>query len=233
MAGQQSEHQRTQYIALVRGVAAAARQRATRHPALEHAGGGQELGEEHQRAVRSGRRTLVPAHVHAPTQRVDHLRLGRLIAKRSARRQRLASCFTHRVSVPRPATAAPALAQRAISGGELPDLGSALRGTAWPATSSSTTRAGRASHMPDARRTGSPSARCRRCRLQRRSSWSGALQVECEGDGFGAAHALAFCMQSFDLGGRQARRQAGRQCGAVGRFVGLALELAMALVFAV
>jgi len=102
VARQQPEHQRTQHVALVRRVAAAVLQRATRHPALEDAGGGQKLGKEHHLAVRCGRRTLVPAHVHAPAKRVHHLRLGWLFATPSARRQRLASCFTHRVSVPRP-----------------------------------------------------------------------------------------------------------------------------------
>jgi hypothetical protein len=127
VAGQQPEHQRAQHVALVRGVAAAVLQRAARHPALEDTGGGQELREEHQLAVRSGRSTLVPAHVHAPAQRVHDLRLGRLLACHLARRQRLASCFTHRVSVPRPRNAAPVLAQRSIADGQLPDLGSV-----WP-----------------------------------------------------------------------------------------------------
>jgi hypothetical protein len=89
--GQQPQHQRAQHVALVRGIAAAVLQRAARHPALEHAGGGQELGKEHQLPMRRGRRTLIPAHVHAPAQGVHHLRLSRLIAAAMARRQRLAS----------------------------------------------------------------------------------------------------------------------------------------------
>ena len=101
MPGQQPEHQRAQYVAFVRRVAAAVGQRAIRHPALEDASSGQKLREEHQLAMRRGRRTFVPAHVHAPAQRIHDLRLGRLLARASARRQRLASCFTHWVSVPR------------------------------------------------------------------------------------------------------------------------------------
>jgi hypothetical protein len=73
VTGQQPEHQGTQYIALVRSVAAAVLQWTRTNPALKHAGGCQELGEEHQLTVRRGRRTTVPAHVHAPTQCVNDL----------------------------------------------------------------------------------------------------------------------------------------------------------------
>jgi len=89
--GKQAQHQRAQHVALVRRVAAAVRQRAARPPALEYARGSQELSEEHQLTVWRGRRTFVPSHVHAPAQRVHHLRLGRLLTSPSAHRQRLAS----------------------------------------------------------------------------------------------------------------------------------------------
>ena len=74
MPSQQAQHQRAQHVAFVGCVAAAVAQRALRHPALEHAGSGQELRKEDQLAVRRGRRTPVPAHVHASAQSVHHLR---------------------------------------------------------------------------------------------------------------------------------------------------------------
>ncbi len=73
VTGQQSEHQGTQYIALVRSVAAAVFQWTRRNPALKHAGSCQKLGEEHQLTVRRDRSTTVSAHVHAPTQCVNYL----------------------------------------------------------------------------------------------------------------------------------------------------------------
>jgi hypothetical protein len=120
---QQPEHQRAQHVALVRGVAAAVAQRALSHPALEHAGGSQELREEHQLTMRRDRRTLIPAHVHTPAKCVHDLRLGLVMTSPWSRRQRLTSCLTHQVSVPRPRNAAPMLAQLAITDGQLPDLG--------------------------------------------------------------------------------------------------------------
>jgi len=90
VAGQHRQHQRAQHVALVWRVAAAVRQWAARHPAIEHARRSQELGEEHQLAVGHGRRVLIPAHVHAPTQCVHRLRRLARIASISARRQRLA-----------------------------------------------------------------------------------------------------------------------------------------------
>lgn len=44
--GQRPKHQRAQHVALVPGIAAAVLQRATRHAALEDAGGDEELSEE-------------------------------------------------------------------------------------------------------------------------------------------------------------------------------------------
>ncbi len=83
----------------------------------------QELGKEHQLAVRRGRRTLVPAHVHVPAQRVHHL-CQPIVDTPTSRRQRLASCFTHRVSVPTPRKSATTLQIQVISQRQLPDLGS-------------------------------------------------------------------------------------------------------------
>lgn len=70
-----------------------------------------------------GRDLAGEAGLAVPAQGVHDLRLGGLIASPSARRQRLASCLTHRVSVPTPAKPAPVLALQSIRGGELPDLG--------------------------------------------------------------------------------------------------------------
>lgn len=52
-----------------------------------------------------------------PAQRVHDLPLGRLLVTPSAHLQRLASGFTHPVSVPTRSTTAPVLAQRAIGDG--------------------------------------------------------------------------------------------------------------------
>jgi hypothetical protein len=61
--------------------------------------------------------------MHAPAQRVHHLRLGRTLPSLKARRQRPAFSFTHRVSVPQTHNPSPDLAQRPVRGGQLPDLG--------------------------------------------------------------------------------------------------------------
>ncbi|MFM8766456.1 MAG: hypothetical protein ACKOD9_01360, partial [Rubrivivax sp.] len=81
-----------------------------------------ELGEEHQLAVRRGRRTVVPAHVHAPAQRVHHL-CRPVVDTAPSHRHRLASCFTHRVSVPRQRKSVATLEIPAITERQLPDLG--------------------------------------------------------------------------------------------------------------
>ena len=75
VTGQDRQQQRAQNVALARSVVASIFQRALSHPAVEHAGRGQELRKEHQLPVRRGRCALVPAHVHAPAQRVHHHRL--------------------------------------------------------------------------------------------------------------------------------------------------------------
>ena len=63
-----------------------------------------------------GRRPLVPAHVHAPTQGVHHLRfVGR--ADVHHRPLSLAFAHTHRVSVPNRQLPSPALARLAIRSG--------------------------------------------------------------------------------------------------------------------
>ncbi len=123
VAGQQAQHQRAEHVALVGRVVAAVGQRAARDPALEHAGGGQELGEEHQLAVRRGRRAFVPAHVHAPTQRVHYLRPTGARARFNHSTLLPAFALTHRVSVPTARRATPALAQRAIKRRQLPFSG--------------------------------------------------------------------------------------------------------------
>jgi hypothetical protein len=74
-SGQDAQHHRAQHIAWARGVGAAVAQGAFLHPAVEHTGAGQELGEEHNLSVRRGLRRLVPAHVHAPAHRVGHHRV--------------------------------------------------------------------------------------------------------------------------------------------------------------
>lgn len=73
MPGQQAQHEGAQHIAFVRCVATAVRQGALRHPAIEHAGGCQELRKKDQLTMRRGRSPLVPAHMHAPSQRIHHL----------------------------------------------------------------------------------------------------------------------------------------------------------------
>ena len=71
-ARQDVQHERAQHVALGTRVGAAVAQRAAFDPALEHAGCGQELGEEHQLPVWCGLCRLVPAHVHAPAHRLNH-----------------------------------------------------------------------------------------------------------------------------------------------------------------
>jgi len=94
---QQPQHQRAQHIALGGRVVARVLERATLDPPLEHPRGRQELGEIHQLTVRRGRSLPVPAHVHAPAQRVDHLR--RLVNPPGPNQPRFALAFalTHRV----------------------------------------------------------------------------------------------------------------------------------------
>lgn len=114
MARQQAQHQGAQDVALVRRVATTVFQRAGRHPAIEHARGRQELREEDQLAVRRDRRTFVPVHVHAPAQRVNHLRrVDVLIAPREGPLS-FASGFTHRVSLPNQPRSAPVLDSRSF-----------------------------------------------------------------------------------------------------------------------
>lgn len=63
------------------------------------------------------RRVFVPAHVHAPAQRVHHLSrrfITRPCLSPFTRCQRLASCFTHRVSVPNLSKPAPLLANQVV-----------------------------------------------------------------------------------------------------------------------
>jgi hypothetical protein len=69
-------------------------------------------------AAPSSQRTCMRA-----AQRVHDLRLSLVRASLSTRRQRLASCFTHRVSVPPPRKATPASVQRQITTSQLPDSG--------------------------------------------------------------------------------------------------------------
>ena len=98
--GQHPHHQRAQHVTFVRRVAASVRQRALRDPAIEHASGSQELCEENQLAVRRGRRTFVPAHVHSSAQRVHHLRLIAALFDPGQGPHSPAFAFTHRVSLP-------------------------------------------------------------------------------------------------------------------------------------
>jgi len=120
---QQAQHQRAQHVALVRGVAAAVLQRAGRHPALEHARGGQKLSKEDELAVRRCRRASIPAHVHAPAQRVHRLELLGLAATLDQGPLSLASRFTHWVSLPNHRFTAPSLASRGVAARQLPFLG--------------------------------------------------------------------------------------------------------------
>ena len=75
-------------------------------------------------AVRRGRRTVVPAHVHSPAQRFYHLRLVTALFDTGKGRHSPAFAFIHMVDVPNLCKTAPALDQRAITGGELRFLGS-------------------------------------------------------------------------------------------------------------
>jgi hypothetical protein len=77
----------------------------------------------HQPAMRRRRSTLVPAHAHAPAQRVHDLRQP-VLTSGLARRQRPAPCLTHQVSEPRHGKAGPALTQPANTDRQLPDLAS-------------------------------------------------------------------------------------------------------------
>jgi len=111
-AGQDPQHQRAQHVAWSRRVGAAVAQRALLHPALEYAGSGQELGEEHDLSVRRGLGRLVPAHVHTAAHRVDDHRV--LAGLRQHRPLRFVG-FTHRVSVPNSPNPAPALKKTAVA----------------------------------------------------------------------------------------------------------------------
>jgi hypothetical protein len=62
----------------------------------------QELGKVDQLAVRRGRRTGLPADVHAPAQCVYHLCLIRVLVEPGNGLGWPAFMFTHRVSVPNP-----------------------------------------------------------------------------------------------------------------------------------
>ena len=120
-ARQDAQHQRAQHVARTRRVGAAVAQRAGIDPAVEHAGGGQEFGKERDLPVRRGLRRFVPAHVHAPTHRVDH---HRVFAGLRQHGFLLLDYFTHRVSLPNDIKPAPVLAFPGIALGQLLFLGS-------------------------------------------------------------------------------------------------------------
>ncbi len=73
--------------------------------------------------MRRGRRPLVPAHVHAPSQRVHDLRLNWSLLALDKGSHPSAFAFTHRVSVPNQRQPAPVLGFFRFGEGELPDLG--------------------------------------------------------------------------------------------------------------
>ncbi len=115
-AGQDAQHQRAQRVAWPRCVGAAVAQGAVLHPAVEHTGGGQEFGKEHDLSVRRGLGCLVPAHVHATTHRVGHHRVLTGLRKRGLLRF---VSFTHRVSVPNLLKPSPVLKKTATPQGQL------------------------------------------------------------------------------------------------------------------
>lgn len=117
MPGQQAQHQGAQNVAFVRGIATAVFQRTRRYPALKYPGGSQELGKEDQLAVRRGRRTFIPAHVHSPAKRVYHLRLIGSYFELGKGSHLPTFVFTHWVSVPNLRKPAPVLDQRAFTSG--------------------------------------------------------------------------------------------------------------------
>jgi len=73
--------------------------------------------------VRRGRGAGVPAHVHAPAQRVHHFSLRRLSIALEQGPMSLASLFTYRVSLPNQRNTAPVLVFLRLSPGQPPCLG--------------------------------------------------------------------------------------------------------------
>ncbi len=96
MARQNRQQQGTQHITLAGRVAAAVFERAGTHPFIKHARRAQKFREEHQLSIRRGMRRLVPAHVHASTQRIDNHWLD----SRLQRSYLPVFDFTHTVSMP-------------------------------------------------------------------------------------------------------------------------------------
>ena len=119
-SSQNAQHQRAQHIARPRGVGAAVVQRAVLHPAVNRAGGGQKLGEEHDLSMRRGLRCGVPAHMHAATQCVNHQHV--LDGLRQRGLLRLVG-FTLGVSVPNRLKSSPALKKTAKTQVQLRFLG--------------------------------------------------------------------------------------------------------------
>ena len=74
--------------------------------------------------MRRSRRSLVPAHVHAPAQRVHHLRRIGLTTALDQSPLSSALCITHRVSLPNQQFTVSPLAFSAIRYGSLLFLGS-------------------------------------------------------------------------------------------------------------
>lgn len=90
MAREQPKHERAQHVTLGWRVAAAVVQRAGRDPALEYAGGREELGKERELPVRRGHGLAVPARVHSTAQRVHYLRVWLApVCSRDASHERL------------------------------------------------------------------------------------------------------------------------------------------------
>ncbi len=117
---QDAQHQRAQHVAWPRCVGAAVVQRARLHPAIEHTGRSQKLGEEHDLPVWRRLCLVVPTHVHASTQRVDHHRVFASLRQHGLLRF---VRFTHQVSLPNSLNPSPALKKSAKTQTQLRFLG--------------------------------------------------------------------------------------------------------------